>query len=214
MKLERTPVLRSPSMTAFDLDAGKLAARLATESPGTPTDPEAAVAAVFRAGAGGTELLFIQRAKKATDPWSGHMAFPGGRCDPVDSDSWSTAIRETSEEVALDLTAAQTLGSLTPLQPGGGRGGLSTIHAHCFWLDGEPPSLVPNYEVAATVWVPLADLTDRSRYIDYYYPASDSTWPGIQLDDPDQVIWGLTLRFLAGFFDRLDQPFIELAPWP
>ena len=64
------------------------------------------------------------------------------------------------------------------------------------------------------MWVPLSVLTDNDRYIDYYYPLSDSSWPGIQLDEPSQVIWGLTLRFLADLFRRLETPFIELAPWP
>ena len=67
--------------------------------------------------------------------------------------------------------------------------------------------------MAATVWVPLSDLADAGRYIDYNYPLSDSTWPGIQLDADSQVVWGLTLRFLADLFDRMQVPFIELRPW-
>lgn len=171
----------------------------------------AAVAAVFRSGANGTELLFIQRATKDSDPWSGHMAFPGGRTDPGDTDSHFTAERETLEEVDLDLAGVRRLGSLDDLVPGRH---LQAVHAQAYWLDGDRPTLTPNYEVAATVWVPLSMLADKARYIEYYYPLSDSSWPGIQLDEPSQVVWGLTLRFLADLFRRLDTPFIELAPWP
>jgi 8-oxo-dGTP pyrophosphatase MutT (NUDIX family) len=173
--------------------------------------PSAAVAVVFRSGASGTELLFIQRATKDTDPWSGHMAFPGGRTDPEDADSHATAERETSEEVDLDLKTVDRLGSLQDLVPGRH---LQVVHAQAYWLDGERPKLTANYEVADTVWVPLSDLADHARYIDYYYEASNSSWPGIQLDTQSQVVWGLTLRFLADLFTRLETPFIEILPWP
>ena len=168
-------------MALFDLDQAQLVARLDPSARGPVEGPSAAVAIVFRAGIDGTELLFIQRASKESDPWSGHMAFPGGRTDATDGDSHFTAERETREEVGLDLSEAPRLGSLTDLEPGRQRGGLVAVRGHAYWLAGERPQLVPNYEVADTVWVPLRVLGDRDRYIDYYYPVSDSTWPGIQL---------------------------------
>jgi len=202
-------VARLRDASLFDSDALR---RVLDQAIVTPIEGStASVAAVFRSGDHGTELLFIQRATKATDPWSGHMAFPGGRTDPGDGDAHATAERETREEVDLDLTDAARLGSLSNLIPGRH---LQAVHAQAYWLEGPRPLLTPNYEVAATVWVPLADLADRTRYIDYYYPLSDSTWPGIQLDIESQVVWGLTLRFLADLFGRMQVPFIELAPWP
>jgi len=141
------------------------------------------------------------------------MAFPGGRTDATDTDSSHTAERETIEEVALDLSGADRLGSLSDLLPTAGRGGLDVVRGHGYWLEGERPPTAPNYEVADIVWVPLSVLGDSNRYIDHYYPLSESTWPGIQLDNPDQVVWGLTLRFLADLFQRIDTPFIELAAW-
>ena len=54
----------------------------------------------------------------------------------------------------------------------------------------------------------MRDLLDQGRHIDYWYPPSQSTFPGIQLDIEAQVIWGLTLRFLADLFGRLDRRFI------
>ncbi|KAK4526675.1 hypothetical protein GAYE_SCF26G4591 [Galdieria yellowstonensis] len=53
-------------------------------------------------GASNLQILYIQRAKQANDPWSGHIAFPGGRQEGNEKDI-ETAIRETKEEVGLDL---------------------------------------------------------------------------------------------------------------
>ncbi|MEM7341527.1 MAG: CoA pyrophosphatase [Actinomycetota bacterium] len=175
----------------------------------------AAVAAVFSPGPTDIELLFIQRATKASDPWSGQMAFPGGRAEPADLNSWSTAERETAEELALDLSPATRLGSLSDLDGGRANGRFVWVSAHGYWLprtDGPAarPALRPNHEVADAVWVPLSTLADASRFIDYDYPPAAATFPGIQLDRDGQVIWGLTLRLLADLFARLDRPFIEL----
>ncbi len=176
------------------------------------TAPRAAVAAVFRplGPGGGSELLFIQRATKSTDPWSGQMAFPGGREEPSDPSPRHTAMRETEEEVGLDLSGARFLGTLSELDGGRANNRRVIVSAHAWWWDGPRPELRPNYEVADVIWVPLSDLVDRNRHIDYRYPLSGMLFPGIQLDQPDQVIWGLTLRFLGDLFDRLDHPFVDL----
>ncbi|KAF9887657.1 hypothetical protein FE257_009750 [Aspergillus nanangensis] len=53
---------------------------------------------------GDPEVLFIKRASRVGDRWTGHVALPGGKRDPEDADDREAAIRETSEEVGLDLT--------------------------------------------------------------------------------------------------------------
>jgi 8-oxo-dGTP pyrophosphatase MutT (NUDIX family) len=170
--------------------------------------PRAAVASIFRSGDEGTELLFIQRAAKNGDPWSGQMAFPGGRVDPRDAHSFATAERETHEEVGLDLRPAERLGSLGELDGGRANNRLVAVNAHAYWWYDLAPRLTPNHEVAQALWVPLAHLADRGRYIEYIYPATGMPFPGIQLDQQHQVVWGLTLRFLSDLFRRIEVPFI------
>ena len=70
--------------------------------------PTAAVAAVLRFGEKGPEVLFIERAVKEGDPWSGQMAFPGGRTELKDKSSLDTARRETLEEIGFDLNQTMT----------------------------------------------------------------------------------------------------------
>ncbi len=79
----------------------------------------AAVALIFRAGGSGEpELLFIRRAEYPGDPWSGQVAFPGGRSEEGDSSLEDTAVRETLEETGIDIRASgRILGALDELQP-------------------------------------------------------------------------------------------------
>ena len=72
----------------------------------------AAVAMVLREGPQGVEALFIERARRDGDPWSGQMAFPGGRWETVDGSLRETAARETFEELSVDLSDSPYLGYL------------------------------------------------------------------------------------------------------
>ena len=53
---------------------------------------------------GEPEALFIKRASRVGDRWTGHVALPGGKRDPEDKDDRDVAIRESLEEIGLDLT--------------------------------------------------------------------------------------------------------------
>lgn len=205
--------------------------------PSIPFDQaihRAAVAAVLRAGTVGPELLFIERAARAGDPWSGQIAFPGGRTDPVDTAPIETARRETREELGLHLPTRSHIGTLAEVDGGRATNRLMLVSAHAFWLDGDRPRLTPNYEVGDTLWVPLTELANPDRHIDYHYPPAGADFPGVRLDglgsapleaaepaghnpagdngagdDRGRVLWGLTLRFVAELFQRLGQPIID-----
>ena len=99
-------------------------------------------------------ILLIRRADRSGDPWSGHMALPGGRREPGDSDLAGTAIRETAEEVGVQLRPEDLIGSLpdvvprTPVLPP------IAVRPFVFLLP-ERPAMRLNAEVAQASWVPV-----------------------------------------------------------
>src|SRR5690606_30206562 len=81
-----------------------------------PTAGHAAVSAIFTAD---LELLLLRRAEHPRDPWSGHLGFPGGRVEPGEG-PLEAAVRETFEEVGVELAAEHLLGRLDDLAAVGG----------------------------------------------------------------------------------------------
>ena len=72
--------------------------------------PEASVAVIIDPFQLGGSLLLIRRSERDRDPWSGQIAFPGGRRTPGDRSFLATAIREANEEVGIELTQHTVLG--------------------------------------------------------------------------------------------------------
>ena len=168
----------------------------------------AAVAMVLRACTGGDEVLFIERAKHEADPWSGHMAFPGGRVEPGDAHPRAAAERETFEEVGISLAGAQHIGRLPDL-PGRGAAkehGL-VISGHVYLLEEDTLLAIDTAEVQSAFWFPLSELHNPERHVPHTYPGAGMDFPGILVGEPGRhVVWGLTYRFLEEFFEIVGAP--------
>lgn len=182
-------------------DLAGLAAALsrlpAREDRDVPAVRKAAVAAVLRDVPGDVELLFIRRAEHPRDPWSGQMGLPGGRVEADDASPLAAALRETREEIGLDLeTLGRPLGRLSEVRTHLPLGSVPhSVVPFPFAVDGDP-KLHANHEVEETLWVPLSFLADRRN-------RSSFTWVrrGLPLPMPcytfhGRVIWGLTLKIV------------------
>src|SRR5216117_209845 len=123
-----------------------------TEIPATGAMIPAAVAVILHDGDEGLEALFIHRAVRAGDTWSGQIAFPGGRREPRDADLLETAIRETHEEIGVDLTAAERLGVLDDLYPRTPVLPPVVVRPFAFALTARP-RITLNAEVQDAFWV-------------------------------------------------------------
>src|SRR5262245_40561566 len=156
----------------------------------------AAVSVLLRDGDDGLETLFIHRAVRAGDRWSGQIAFPGGRREPTDPDLLTTAIRETREEVGVDLAHAERLGVLDDLHPRTPVLPPVVVRPFVFALT-ERPTIGASPEVQSAFWVSFHALQS---------PQARST---ITVDHPgipplvlpayvigQHTIWGMSERIL------------------
>ena len=172
--------------------ARRALARYAAQEISAPEARPAAVALILVEQSGGLEALFIKRAARAGDPWSGQVAFPGGRHDPEDRDLLATAIRETREETGVELSDAERLGVLDDLYPRTPT--LPPVRVRPF---------VETVEVERAFWVPLARIVEPSvrRDVKLLVGGVERVFPAYDLGE--DVIWGMTERILTPFLELL-----------
>lgn len=202
----------SPTPTAFmDLSEHNLRSRLRAHQPREANKaadtPHAAVAAVLRYQTGLEEpdVLLIRRTSKPSDPWSGHMAFPGGRQEPHDRDLVHTAKRETVEEVGVDLERdGELIGRLDDVQAISKARPMDLIIVPHVFLVHRPVELVcEKQEVAEALWTPLGPMVrgeiDTTR--PYERDGRSLELPGYRVGP--HVVWGLTYRMLQLLFEAV-----------
>ncbi len=164
----------------------------------------AAVAVVLKESIRGPEILFIRRAEHPHDPWSGQIAFPGGRFERSDPDLRTTAVRETGEELGLDLAGgAAYLGALDEVQAMARMRPMKlAIAPFVFRLLADPP-LRLSEEVTSAHWLPLEKLLSGQHRgnLDYAYQGQRLQFPCLRYEGV--VIWGLTYRMFASLREAL-----------
>lgn len=178
-------------------------------SPGREIEAEpptrwAAIALVLRLGAlGEPELLMIKRAEAEGDPWSGHVACPGGRMEPGDHDLAQTATRETWEETGIDLTrVGRLLGTLDDISPR--TPVLPPIVIRPF-VAAVPSSveIVQSPEVAMAFWVPLTALREQTAWATGKVQVRGVEREVSTFTHGEFLVWGLTERVLRQLLDRM-----------
>jgi 8-oxo-dGTP pyrophosphatase MutT (NUDIX family) len=191
------PPLPHPALT---VDA--IAARLLHHRPraAPPPWPRCAVAIILRQREQ-PELLLMQRAIHAGDPWSGHVSLPGGRHEPHDVDLLATAIRETREEVGIDLaTAARPLGQLAPAWAM--TRGLPlpmTVTPFVFAVTA-PVTIALGDEATAAFWLPIEAAAGGALDDVYVHRVGPFRWKLPCWRHEGRVVWGLTFAMLGRLF--------------
>ncbi len=181
----------------------RLKERLAQRQPAIIDDPAliwAAVAVVIAPDP--DSILLIRRADRAGDPWSGHMALPGGRREPGDPDLVATAVREIGEEVGVELSRKDMGGPLEDVVPR--TPVLPPIAVRPFvFLPPARPDLVLNPEVASARWVPLTELMEPDAHHPVRLDVAGQSREVQAYQLEDAIVWGMTERILTDLLRRL-----------
>lgn len=175
-----------------------LARHGATPGPVDPSLSEAAVLLTLRT-ADPLELLLIERAEKEGDPWSGHMALPGGRRDAVDTGLLQTALRETREETGITVPDSAVLGALDEVRPSHRRRFSIVIAPFVAVVPPETRAIPAPAEVETALWVPLPHLASDAAVDEILIDLEEGSTAFPALSYQDYVIWGLTHRIITGF---------------
>jgi len=208
----------SGSATARELDdlerhphVARLIRSLA-ERPPVVVRPEpqmrlAAILLALRARADGEpELLMIKRAEAEGDPWSGHIACPGGRMEPGDHDLAVTAVRETLEETGVDVVRdGRLLGHLDDLSPRTPTLPPIVIRPYVALVRAEV-EILPSREVAAAFWVPVSALREQTAWGLAQIAVGGTLREVSVFQHGEYTVWGLTERVLRQFLAYIGEP--------
>jgi len=166
------------------------------EHPGS----EAAVALVLRFMPE-AEVLLIRRSEHRGDPWSGHMAFPGGRREPGDGSCLDAAIREAREEVGVDLAShGELIGLLDDVTAMARGRPLDLVIVPFVFVLREPVTLARSDEVDEVLWASVEPMATGAAATIRPYQLEGRTFelPAFQVGP--HVVWGLTYHMLTMLF--------------
>jgi 8-oxo-dGTP pyrophosphatase MutT (NUDIX family) len=186
--------------------------RSLAEHPPVVIEPEpqmrlAAILLALRARADGEpELLMIKRAEAEGDPWSGHIACPGGRMEPGDRDLAVTAVRETLEETGVDVARdGRLLGHLDDISPRTPVLPPLLIRPYVA-LVRAGVEIVPSREVAAAFWVPVSALREQTAWGIGTVAVGGALREVAVFQHGEYTVWGLTERVLRQFLAFIGEP--------
>jgi 8-oxo-dGTP pyrophosphatase MutT (NUDIX family) len=160
---------------------------------------EAAVSLILRESRDDVELLFIKRAVRDDDPWSGQIALPGGRHQESDESLEDTAVRETREEVGLELRGrGAILGALDELRPRIAVLPPVIVRPYVATISADA-AIASSDEVAEFFWAPLDAILDpaAARATEIFVRQTTTMRPAIHYEG--HVIWGMTEQILRRF---------------
>jgi 8-oxo-dGTP pyrophosphatase MutT (NUDIX family) len=188
---------------AFNRIAELLAMRSNDAVPDSGDRTRAAVAMILHQTSHDVEILFIQRAAHDLDPWSGHIAFPGGKLEEGELEC-QAACRETYEEIGVDLEQGRYLGRLSDIV-----GANLPVRVSCCLFEVDRMSILPvlNEEVRDLFWVTLSDLCDRGRHLQSRVDFDEKRFevPAIRLPlENKPLLWGITYRLVMQLLHLLE----------
>ena len=164
---------------------------------------EAAVLVGLVSRATGWQLLLTRRTD-ALRHHAGQVSFPGGRIEPEDADAIAAALRESHEEIGLEVAQVSPIGFLDPLCTITGFRVLPLVAV----VDAEYLPHPDPAEVAEVFEVPLEYVLDPRNLGFREIIAPHDGRPRrvlefVERGEPRQRIWGATASILLNLRDRI-----------
>ena len=201
-------------MKAFDVLRAALEGSVAHDGPLSIAPRHASVCVLVAETTPTPHICFIRRAKWDDDPWSEHIAFPGGS-RVGDETAAQTVRREVEEEVGVAIAEEAELLPLPQLRIRlAGKERLLLLDSFVCHLTGPLPPLQCGPEVASAFWVPVSELWDAQN-LDHLMLGDQGdmlVYPAVRL--PQGMVFGITLRVLTLFSDQLEIPLRYLEEIP
>ena len=159
------------------------------------TKPAAVLIVIY----GKEPMIIMTERPKTMNHHAGEISFPGGTWTKRDDDLLTTALRETKEEMSLDVSRQQIIGQIRPVTTL--NSGFTIIPFICF-LD-EIPKLIPNPEIETILHIPFVPLLNTIE--DDLDPLHKSIQEMYTLRYQHHLIWGASARMLKQMFDILSE---------
>ena len=146
---------------------------------------------------GKSPKIIMTEKPKSMKLHAGEISFPGGKIDVNDTNLLETALRETNEEIGLNILKDQVVGQLLPV---------STLNSGFLILPfvsilDEIPPLVSNSEVEKIFHMPLDSLLGTiAKDTDPSHNLIDEMFT---FEYQAQIVWGASARILKQIENKL-----------
>jgi len=145
-------------------------------------------------------MLFIKRPDSERDAFSGHVAFPGGKMKESDPGKLGTAVRETHEEIGVDIAqSGRVIGELDDVNPNNPRANTYIVTPYLSVLKEEVTLRPSAHEVEAVLWVPVSHLKDERNFKLRLRDTGRGVTEDYAYSFEQYIIWGMTGRILRQF---------------
>lgn len=163
--------------------------------------PRAAVGVILSKDQSAKELvaLLVKRITSETDPWSGHMAFPGGRMKNGES-LFQTARREVYEETKIETEKCRFFGNLNDRSTGNRT---VVVRPFVFFSPNLIPVTIDLREIEDYVWVPVSFFADKENIRSMRVNMRGKEREVITFPySTNYIVWGMTLRIIQDLLER------------
>ena len=160
----------------------------------------AAVMMILKEERNDFSMLFIKRPDSERDAFSGHVAFPGGKMKESDPGKLGTAVRETHEEIGVDIAqSGRVIGELDDVNPNNPRANTYIVTPYLSVLNEEVTLRPSAHEVEAVLWVPVSHLKDERNFKLRLRDTGRGVTEDYAYSFEQYIIWGMTGRILRQF---------------